>query len=561
MYDISEVDTKTKLLRYEKIFTVLIKYGFEDLLAHPPLNKFVPQSNVLVPNRNGRKISSFSRAERIRLACEELGTTFIKFAQIASNRPDLLPEDLIYELEKLQDKSSVVPVEDILKVLKSEFSRPINEVLEYFDEHPLATASMAQVHRATLNGGKEVVMKVQRPGIAVNIAADISILKNLVSIVENYFPQYAIYNLGELVKMFEKSISEELDFKKEAKNVLRFQKMFRDNSQVYIPSIYKELSSEKVLCLEYINGYKITDLKSLEKLNITGKDLAIRGIGLYFEQVFDHGFFHADPHPGNIFVLDDGKIVFLDYGMMGSVIESDKLLFANVLLAMYEKDIKGLKKSILKFSGPLSKEREKDLEYDIVNFLESYSDISIENIDGSEVMKGLNSLFYDYKIKIPSNILLLLKALIIIEGVGLKLDPQYDIIKNIGPFVQNLLLKKYNPKKVKNDFLYSIDELAAFLKDLPEDAREILYKVKTGKIHIEFEHKGLEPFYKNSEVVVNRLSFALLLVSLIIGSSIILAADIPPRVYNISLIGLVGFVLSGLFAIRLFFSIWKHGKF
>jgi ubiquinone biosynthesis protein len=430
------------LSRYQQVFKTLIKYGFEDVLAHPPLNRIVPQTNVLVPSRAGRKVSQFTRYERLRLLCEELGTTFIKFAQIASNRPDLLPEELVRELVKLQDQVAPVSFVQIKAVLEAELLRPLDELLDDLDEQPLASASVAQVHRARLLGGQEVVLKVQRPGLRGLIEADVAILWQLVGIVEQHFPSLLVYQPRELVKMFEQSITEELNFRREAQHLLEFQEMFRQHPDVFVPKLYAELSSMRVLCLEYVDGYKITDLEALEAYGQTGPDLALRGIRLYFEQIFEHGFFHADPHPGNIFVLRDGRIAFLDFGMMGRVGDEDKVRFANILLAVYERDVEGLKRAILKFSSGLSKEQEQELEYDIIYFLRQYGNIALEDIDGNEVLQGLNAMFYLYKIKMPANILLLLKALVIIEGVGLRLDPQYDMVANIGPFVQRLMLEE-----------------------------------------------------------------------------------------------------------------------
>ena len=551
----------SRLMRYEKVIATLVKYGFEDILSHPPFNKMVPQKTILVPERNGRKISQFTRYERIRLVCEELGTTFIKFAQIASNRSDLLPEDLIEELVKLQDNAPPVSLDQIKTILKDEIPRPINEILEYFDDSPLASASIAQVHRARLKGGQEVILKIQRPHIKSIIENDIAILKNIVSIINSYFPKYNAYHPAELVKMFEDSIREELSFQKEANNVRHFKRMFSENKDVYVPDIYEELCTDEIICMEYIDGYKITDLNKLKELGINGKDLTLRGIGLYFEQVFEHGFFHADPHPGNIFVLSDGRIAFIDYGMMGYVTETDKVDFARILLAMYQQDVQGLKKGILKFSRGLNKQKQKDLEYDVMYFLRNYTDVSLENIDGNEAMKGLNALFYEYKIKIPSKLLLLLKALIIIEGVGLKLDPDYDMIANIGPYVQRLLIKKYNPKQVKKELLKTFEESSLLLKELPEDVREIIRKVKEGKLHIEFEHKGLDALYNTMDIIVNRISFTLIIVALLVASSIVIMADLDPKIYNISAIGFFGLVISAILAFRLLYSIAKHGRF
>ncbi len=548
------ISSTYKIKRYEKIFSTFIKYGFEDILSHPPLSSLWPQSNVLVPTRGGKKVSQYSRYERIRMVCEELGTTFIKFAQIASNRPDLLPEELIHELEKLQDKAPVIPTDEIYKTLSSELLRPLDELVEYFDPTPVACASMAQVHKATLKGGKEVALKIQRPGIRKIIGADISILYNIVSIIDSYFPQYNDYQPRELLKMFEQSINEELNFRMEVNNLMHFQHMFKDDAKIFIPSVYKELCTEKVICMDFVQGYKITDLDQLAAFDITGKELAHRGISLYFDQVFDHGFFHADPHPGNIFVLEDGRIALIDYGMVGSVSEPDKIAFAKILLAIYTKDVKGLKRAILKFSNGLTKDQDREFEYDIIYFLRQYSQISLKDIDGNEIMRALNSLFFDYKIKIPANLLLLLKALIIIEGVGLQLDPNYDIIQNIGPYAQRLINKTYNPQRLKKDLIRTIEETNYLIQDMPSDIREIINKVKAGKLHLEFEHKGLQPFSNALSQSIYNLSFAMIIVALLISSSIIILAKIPPFYQDISLIGVFGIITACVMMVRLYYK-------
>ena len=227
---------------------------------------------------------------------------------------------------------------------------------------------------------------------------------------------------------------------------------------------------------------------------------------------------------------------------------------------MYDKDVQGLKKAILKFSRGLTKEQEREFEYDVIYFLRQYSRTSIENIDGSEVMRGLNSLFFDYKIKIPSNLLLLIKALVIIEGVGLKLNPEYDIIENIGPYVQRLLSKKYNPDRLQKELFRSIEDTSELIKDMPVDIRSIINKVKEGKLHVEIEHKGLAPFASSLDKTMNRLSFTMIIVAIIIGSSLIVVADIPPFYYKFPLIGVIGFAIAGLMTIRLIYAIRKSNK-
>lgn len=552
----------TSLLhRYEQVIGVFVKYGLEDIVAHPPFNHLIPKWDKVIPFREGRSVFSYTRFERMKMVCEELGTTFIKFAQIASNRPDILPNELIEELTKFQDDALLVPEEEIKATLSEAFDYPLKKVFKKINYKPIASASMAQVHRATLIGGKEVVLKIQRPNIANTIELDIQILYRMAELVENNFPQFASFQPRELVKMFDKSIRKELNFVLEANNLLRFQNNFLGNKDIYVPTVYPEFSTEKVLCLEYIEGFKITDLERLKTIGLTGPDVALKGINLYFEQVFEHGFFHADPHPGNIFVMLNQRICFIDYGMMGVVSEANKILLANLLLAVHAQDVEALKKALLEFSKEDAKINEEELEYDILEFFSVYSDATLDQIDGNEVIAALNSLFFDYHIKVPANLLLLLKALVIIEGVGLMIDPTYNIIKNIEPFVRRLVERQYSAKSFKKKAFHSFKHFVNLATNLPEEIEELLKKIRRGKLHIEIEHKGLESFENTLEVITNRLAFTFVLVALILGSSIIVLADLPPKIQGIPALGFFGFIISGFFAIKLMMSIWKHGKF
>lgn len=552
----------TLISRYEQVIRVLLKYGFADVMSHPPFNRFIPKSGRFIPKRKGQLITDFTRYERIRMVCEELGTTYIKFAQIASNRADLLPVELIEELTDLQDRAIEVPYPLIRQVILTQLGDEPERLFAEFDEKPVASASMAQVHRAVLKDGREVALKILRPGIKEVVELDIRILYQLADLLLNYFPESASFQPKELVRMFENSIRKELHFRLEAGNLRRFAANFKGNTDIHVPGLVPEFSSDEVICMEFIKGARITDLEHLKEIGLTGKALALKGINLYFEQVFDHGFFHADPHPGNIFVLPDTRICFVDYGMMGSVLESDKLLMANLLLGIAHRDVMELKKALKRFGNVERMEPalDKELEYDIAEFLSNYSGIGLEDIDGSDVIDGVNRLFFTYKIRVPPNLLLLLKALVIIEGVGLQLDPRYNIIANITPFVERLVAKKYSPTRLGGYLLKATGDLLRVASNLPEDVGEVMRKIRQGRLHIEFEHTGLEPFYSELDRVSNRIAFAIVISALILGSALLVIAHVPPYVYNISSLGFIGFVVSGLLALRLAWAIMRHGK-
>ena len=561
MKQIKQEKTISQLQRTRQVVSVMAKYGFEDVLAHPPLKQLIPRSEKWLPSRAGRSITDYSRYERIRLVCEELGTTFIKFAQIASNRPDILPDDLISELTKLQDAVPSVPRSEIHQILEEDFGADFDSLVEQFEYQPLASASIAQVHRATLTGGKKVVLKIQRPNIESLIKADIKILLALAEIIEQYFPKYAIFQPVELVKVFEGAILKELKFNLEATNLVRFQRLFRERKEVYVPSVYPELSNKRVLCMEFIEGTKISNLKKIEELGLDRKELARTGIDLYFDQIFHFGFFHADPHPGNIFVLENGKVCFLDFGMMGTVSREDKKLIADILLAVTSQNAKSLKNILVELSTIDQIEHFKNLENEITDILNEYAHLSIGEIRMEELSEMLNLIFFKYKMKIPANLLLLLKVLVIVEGVGLKLDPDFNVVKNLKPYITKLWKIEFSPDKIKNNSMQYFGELFRLATNFPEDAQEIISKLKKGKLHIEFEHKGLEQMYKKMEIVSNRISVALVLSALLLSSSLLVYANMPPYIFNIPILGFLGFSIAGIVTLRLVWSIWQHENF
>lgn len=545
--------------RYREVLSILLKYGFADVVSHTYFSKLVPKNEKWVPTREGHSVFEFSRYERLRLAFEELGTSYIKFGQIASNRPDLLPQDLIDEFEKFQDHVAPIDAALIKQTLEANFKQPLEELFADINYTPLASASMSQVHRATLPSGEKVVLKVQRPDIIENIEADIYILYNMAEFVEKHFPESKSFQPVGLVRMFERSIMKELNFRGEAANIIRFQRNFAGNDFIYVPNVYPALCTKHVLTMEYIEGFKVTNLKELEHYGISRSQLALDGINLYFEQVFDHGFFHADPHPGNFFVLPNKKVCFIDFGMMGTIIEKDKILLGDMMLAMARRDSKTLIKVLKEFAGG-EIQNLNDLEYDVMDFFEEYPDKSLDEIEPNEVMEGLNHMFFTYKIKVPQNLLLLLKALVMIEGVGLFLDPKYNIIKNMEPYVERLIARKYSPDKLLRDaYETSMDFIETF-RAFPTDVREIMQKMKQGKVHFDVESPSIDRFNHDFNTVANRIAFAIVVAAMILGSALIIHADIPPHYHNVPVLGVAAFIVAAFFALRLLRAISKHGK-
>lgn len=548
--------------RYRKVVAVLIKYGFEDFISSLHLRRYFPFRKMrFSQKKRGKKaVLDMSRWERTRLVLEELGTTFIKFGQIMSNRPDMLPPSLIRELEKLQDKVPPFPGEKVKKVIEEDLGTSITSLFSEFDGEPFASASIAQVHRGKLNDGSEVAVKVQRPGIREIVEIDIAIMTDFAVLINKYVPSLSIFDPVGIVKTFEKVIYREMNFSIEASYIERFNANFKDNENIYVPGILREYTSPKVLTLELVNGIKISDTETLTEKGFDLKLLASRGFDLFLMQVFDHGFFHADPHPGNILALPGNRLCFIDFGMMGLISQQDKQLLGNMIIGMQIRDTRKIVRSLNILSGSKTIENTRDLENELSDFLNEYYYQRLEDIEIKHLINRLRNIIVSYNIHVPSDFFLLMKALVIIEGVGRSLDPEFNAFLRIEPYVKKLQMKRMNPWNMLKDLYYSSLDLSYVFKDLPYDIRDVIDRIKGGEVNVDIEHKGIEPLLHTYDKISNRISFAIVLASLIVGSSLIVLSGIPPYWNEIPVIGIIGFLIAGVMGLWLLFSIIRHGK-
>ncbi|MCL0064205.1 AarF/UbiB family protein [Dehalococcoidia bacterium] len=546
--------------RYREIVTVLVKYGFDDLITRSNLEKYIDFGRKLLPGERKRDVVSLSRWERIRMVLEELGPTFIKFGQIMSNRPDLVPQELIVELKKLQSAVPPFPEEEAKELVEEELGKSVDELFSDYTTGPIASASIAQVHRAVLKNGEEVAVKVQRPGIQQIIETDIEIMFHLAALMEKYVEEINLFDPVAIVAEFERSIKRELDFHIEAAAIERFGGNFQTDRTIYVPTVYWDYSTSRVLTMEFIDGVKASSVEVLLAAGLDPKLLASRGADLVLKQVFEHGFFHADPHPGNLMALPGNVVCFLDYGMMGGISMKDRGYLSGILTGIVNQDAARITKTLLQLSAtPHLKDADK-LEYEIQALLEQYSYRSLKSINMGLILNQLITLIISYRLKAPSHFYLLTKALITIEGVGRMLDPDFDMVTHAKPFAKKLLKERMNPLKLTKDLYLSAIDLSVLLRDLPSEVREILTQLKGGKIRIEFEHKGLEPIQETHNQIGNRIAFAIVLAALLMSSALIVIAGIPPRWNGVPMIGIVGFLGAGIMGFWLLISILRHGK-
>ena len=546
--------------RYREIITVLFKHGFGDLITNSQIEKYLDFGKKFIPNKKIEKATSLSRWERIRMVLEELGPTFIKFGQIMSNRPDILPKPLLIELEKLQDSVPPMPNEEAENMIVQELGKPISELFKKFDTNPIASASIAQVYRAELFSGEKVAVKVQRIGIQKIIETDLEIMFHFSLLMEKHITEMEILNPVETVKEFERSIRKEIDFNIEASHIERFARNFQTDMTIYTPEVYKEYSTKKILTMEFIEGIKVSNLKALKETGINPLLVAEQGCDLIMKQIFEYGFFHADPHPGNILIMKDNITCFLDFGMMGTLLPKHQDHLGNIIIGIVNKDSKRIAKTLIRLTGTYNIENRDQLEQRVSEMVNQYAYIPLKEIKIGELLNKLFRMLLDFKLRLPSDFYLLSKALITIEGVGSRLNPDFDMIAHIKPFAKNLLKKRMDPFKLARELSSSMAEFHLLLKDLPFEVREIIRQVKTGKLKVEFEHKGLEPMLAKHDQISNRIAFAIVLAALIIGSSLIVLSKIPPLWKGIPIIGIVGFVGAGIMGFWLLISILKHGK-
>ena len=546
--------------RYRQILSVLFKYGFGNLVDVMNIEQYVEVGLKLVSRKRRVKLETLSRAVRVRMVLEELGPAFIKLGQILSTRPDLLGVDLIQELPKLQDDVPPFPFTDVRDILENEFGKPLDHIFSYFGEQPLAAASIGQVHRARTLDGKEVVVKVLRPGIRQTIEVDLEIMMHLAGLAEKHLEGWDVQRPTRIVTEFARTIEKELDYTMESANMLRFARQFHDDPDIYIPRVYKELSSKRFLTMEYIDGVKVSDISRLKERGLDPTIVAERGFDLVMKQIFVYGFFHADPHPGNIFILPDNVVCFLDFGMMGRVDLASREDFVDLILSVVQRDEKKTTDALLELTNPEKEPDRRSLERDVSEFIDQYSHVPLGELEMGKLITRLLKMSALHRLSVPPNLFLMVKALASVEGLGRELDPGFDAVERGTPFIRRIRLGRFRPDRLAREIVDSGTDIFRLLREVPDEVRKILKLARQGLLKIEFEHRGLEPMLATHEKISNRIAFAIVLAALIIGSALMVLSDIPPKWQEIPVIGLIGFLIAGLMGLWLLVTIIRRGK-
>ena len=545
--------------RLREILNVLAKYGYEYVVHRIYLSRHVKLSKRVVKAKDIRHVDEYDAARKVRFICEELGPTFIKFGQILSLRADILPKHYIDELSKLQDHVKPFPYAEAKKIIETEMGTDLKSVFSRFDEVPFASASMSQVHYAVLKaGGAKVIVKVQRPGIKDEIKRDIDILTNLAKLVEKHLPEYRVYNPVGVVEEFSSAIKRELDFTYEMSHADKIGSYFKGKGPVHIPKVYFEHSGEKVMIMEFLDGVKITSVKrfSEEKKH----KIARRLIDAYYVMVFKKGFFHADPHPGNIFVMKNEVIGLIDFGMAGKLSNENIKKFAYLVLSFMEKDLE-IDVEDYRLLGIVAEEEENaEFEREAIVMMERYRRFPLDKINMGNVIYELSELARKYNFKLNKDFVLLGKVFFTVESVIRELDPDFNFVRAAEPHALLFIKESTEPKQMLKDAKKSAFSMFNFLKGLPKDIGDIFKKVKRGELEIEFVHVGLEPLINEMDKATNRLASAFIIGALIIGSSIITYSGIGPKVFGLPFFGFFGYFVAAILGFALAISILRSGK-
>ncbi len=535
--------------RVAEIVSVLVKYGLADWIKSIPLGRV----QDWLRSAGGQSIQDIRFSERVRLALTDLGTTFIKLGQMLSTRPDLVGLELAEQLSHLQSNTPADPPETSRRVIEEELGKPPEAIFASFDPQPFASASIAQVHAARLHSGEHVVVKVQKADITSRIEADISILMALAELAEKYSAEVRPYQPVAVVRQFHQTLLRELDFNRERRNLEEFAKNFASDHTVKFPRPYALTSHRRVLTMERLNGIPGTNPARLRESGVDLGDFARRGASMFIAMIFRDSFYHADPHPGNLMLLEHGVIGVLDCGMAGRLEEGLRDDVEALLLAVAQRDAEALTDAVWQLSSvPPSCSRDQ-LSSDLAEFVAEYTTQSLAELDLSAALKALTEIIRRHHLILPPGASLLLRTLVLLEGTSRRLNPSFSLAEIIQPFYERALGRRLSPQRLLRRLLRSYRDWDRLVQALPRDVNLALQRMRAGKFNVQLEHRHLDP-------VVNRLVLGIITASLFLGSSLLWSNNAKPTIKGVSIVGAAGYMLAVYLGWRLWRAVRKSGN-
>jgi ubiquinone biosynthesis protein len=549
------------LRRYQHIIGVILKYGFDNIIHAMHIDQYIESGLQLIPFVDKHeKVEKLTRDQRIRMALEELGPTFIKMGQVLSSRPDLIPVGLLNELAKLQDHVPPFDFDQVKAIIASEFGKSWDQIFISMDDIPFASASIGQVHRAQIHNNEPVAVKIQKPGIRKIIEVDLEIIRHIATIMEKNIEEVAIFNPVRIVQEFAMTLEKELDYSIEASSMERMAEQFKDDPTIHIPKVFSSQSSERVLTMEYISGIKADDVTAIDKAGLDRRVITRMGADFVMKQVFEHGFFHADPHPGNIFILEDNRICPVDFGMTGFLDYATREVFVDLVYSIAVKNFKLTTRLICELAEYDNRPDMGRLEKDIAEFISIHLLKSLKDIHTGRMLNRFLELCATHRLRIPPDFFLMIKAFISIEGVTRILNPDFDMISHAIPYMKKAKLKKFKPEKLVEDVMDMLRQSLRLFKTFPDDTMEIMRLAKTGKLSFSIKIENLDRMLINQDQTSNRISFSIVIAALILGSAVVINSNVPPMLFGVSLIGIAGFVAAAVMGIWLLLAIISKGR-
>lgn len=537
--------------RLRQIFTVLARHGYGQIIERAGLS----DSRLIGTVFPKPDTQSVSNPKRLRQVLEELGPSFIKLGQVLSTRPDLVPPAYIDELSNLQDNVPPFAFDEVEDQINIELGRDIKDAFTYFDPKPIASASLSQVHRANLWDGTPVAVKIQRPGIKPLIESDIGLLYLLARLAERSIPELKFYNPIKVVREFERAIMKELDFTIESANADKFRRNFDGNADVYFPKVYSELSGKKILTMDFVEGVKITDAPLF---GYDPKLLARRGLRAVVEMIFRDGFFHADPHPGNVFVIEGNRLAYLDLGLAGRVSKDVREKMLLLLLSIIREDFEEVVQIFYRIGIKEGDVEKSEFQADVIDICEKHFGKPLKYIELGAFIKDVIEGAFRHKIKIPTEYALMCKALVTMEGVGKRLDPEINIFKESHPYLVEIFKKRYSMGRISKELAKTAVTLSSTLQEAPHHLKSILDNLESGRFKIRVEDIGEERSSSTWEKIINRLILTLITSTLITGSFLLIFFGASGWA---TFFGILGFLFGGFLTLWILFSILKSGKF
>lgn len=542
--------------RTREIVSVLLNHGFGDVVERVQLGGFVRWWRRNVLRRRHEPTQGFSRAERIRMALEELGPTFVKFGQVVSTRPDLVPAPVINELRKLQERVPPFPGKEAIAIVESDLGAPLSRLFLEFDPKPLAAGSLGQVHRARHMDGTPVAVKIRRPNVLYDIERDLSLMARLAELVERHIPEAEIFDPKGLVTQFARSIRREVNFGREGRTLDEFRRLFRQDATLYVPRVFWELTGDAVITMEFLDGLSVSDPETLRAAGYAPEAVAANGARIFIKMAFEFGLFHGDPHPGNIRILSGGVIGLIDYGMVGRLEEEKREQLIELLISVTRGDVRRCVDQVLLLGKPSRQVDRALLQTDVRDFIETYYGVPLERINVGALLSDFVGILTNHGIRYPADLMLLIRAIITLEGVGRNLDPNFNLALYLAPSIEQIVRDRYNPQRMARRIFDDARDVAGVLRDLPGQIGRTLQKLSDDEFEIHIEHRHLDRLITEVDRSSNRLVVGMVMSALILASALVIRSTQA----EVWWIAVPAFTLSSLLGIWLIYGVFRSGR-